>query len=351
MKWPIIWHWKSTVLYYVATIIIVTCLSVLQAFLLGASDIIQQATFGQVALFTLYWIVVTTLFFGFVIYQKHRAHDEPMRLLSEAAKRVAAGDFSVYVHPLHAPDKYNHIDSMFQDFNKMVQDLGSLETMKSDFIASVSHEIKTPLNTIQSYASALQDKKLPARKRVEYADTIMQASNKLSTLVSNILKLNRLENQGTTLDVRPFDLCRQLSEAVLSFESQIERKNIRLRTHLDDRATITADAGMLDIVWHNLLSNAIKFTDQDGKITVTQTSTDRYVTVSVTDNGCGMNEETRTHIFDKFYQGDVSHSSEGNGLGLSLTEKVIELLGGTIAVKSEFGKGSTFTVTLPIDHK
>lgn len=351
MKRSIIWHWKSTVLFYIATIVIVACLSVLQAFLLGASDIIQHATFFQVAMFTLYWIVVTTVFFEFVIYQKHRAHDEPMRRLSEAAKHVAAGDFSVYVQPMHAPDKYNHIDVMFQDFNKMVQDLGSLETMKSDFIASVSHEIKTPLNTIQSYASALQDRKLPTRKRVEYTDTIMQASYKLSALVTNILKLNRLENQSTALNVQSFDLCRQLSESILSFEAEIERKNIKLRIHMDDCATITTDAGMLDIVWHNLLSNALKFTESGGKIIVTQTSTDRYVTVSVTDTGYGMNDETRAHIFDKFYQGDVSHSSEGNGLGLSLTEKVIELLSGIITVNSELGEGSTFTVTLPIDHK
>lgn len=295
-----------------------------------------------------YWAIVTLLFLMITTFQKFRAYDRPMRKLSEAAKQVAEGDFSVYLEPVHKPEKKDYVDVMFEDFNKMVEELGSIETLKNDFIANVSHEIKTPLSVIQSYAMALQKEDLSREVRKEYTDTIITASKNLTTLVTNILRLSKLENQEITPATEPFDLCRQLSECALSFESVWENKNIEFRVDMDDRATIHADASMLEIVWHNLLSNALKFTDPGGKITLTQSSDEDYITVSISDNGCGMDEETLNHIFDKFYQGDTSHSGEGNGLGLALSRRVIELVGGTISVVSKPGIGSIFTVKLRV---
>lgn len=296
-----------------------------------------------------YWGIVSLIFSVLTNYQIYRAFDKPMRKMSNAAKQVAQGDFSVYLEPVHRLDKQDYMDIMFEDFNRMVEELGSIETLKNDFIANVSHEIKTPLSIIQNYTAALKKNNLSTGLRNEYCDTVYIAAQRLTNLVTNILKLNKLENQEIRTSAEPYDLCRQLCECALTFEDLWEKKNIEFIADMDDCAVIYSDASMLEIVWCNLLSNALKFTDQGGKITLVQISDEEYVTVAISDTGCGMDEETKKHIFDKFYQGDTSHSREGNGLGLALTLKVLELAGGSIVVTSEPGKGSTFTVRLKID--
>lgn len=334
--------WK----FYVGTLIALSVLSALPAVLYGAPLLRESLHFA--GWYLLYWAIVTGLFCGLTAYQKQRAFDKPMRKLSEAAKRVAEGDFSVYVAPGHRADKLNYVDVMFQDFNKMVEELGSLETMKNDFIASVSHEIKTPLSVIQSYSTALQNEALPPEVRREYTETIVASSQKLASLVTNILKLSKIENQVISLNAEPYDLCRQLCDCALSFEEAWEKKNIEFMAELDDRVMIRADESLLEIVWNNLFSNAVKFTEPGGKIHLRQTSDEESVTVSITDTGCGMDEQTRKHVFDKFYQGDTSHYQEGNGLGLALAWKVVELEGGSITVDSTPGEGTVFTVYLPL---
>jgi signal transduction histidine kinase len=246
---------------------------------------------------------------------------------------------------------------MFDDFNIMAEELESIETLKSDFIANVSHEIKTPLSVIQGYAAALQNDTLPVDERREYAKTIMEASQKLSTLVSNILKLNKLENQEILPESQVYDLSEQLRRCALAFEEIWERKNIIFTADLDE-ITVPYIEDMMEIVWNNLLSNAIKFTGPGGRISLTLKVRDdfaqgmyaksMYAKVTVQDSGCGMDEETQKHIFDKFYQGDTSHSQEGNGLGLALVKKVIEIQGGSITVESKINQGSAFTVSLRI---
>lgn len=299
--------------------------------------------------YVLYWMVITAVFCYFTANLKRRAFDIPMQKLCHATRQVAQGDFSAYVETDHTLEKMDYIDTMFQDFNKMVEALGSLESLKSGFIANVSHEFKTPLAVIDSYATALEKDDLSPELKREYIETIRASTQKLSTLVTNILKLNKIENQVIQLNDQSFDLSRQLSECILANERKLEEKNIALSVEIYDRFIFRSDPSMLEIVWQNLLSNAIKFTEPGGQVAITQKMEADSVIVSVTDTGCGMDEYTQQHLFDKFYQGKTNQEKEGNGLGMALAQKIISLLGGTIAVGSAPGEGSTFTVTLKVE--
>lgn len=294
-----------------------------------------------------YWAMVSV---GLTMFTRRKitvTYEEPMQNLADATKRVANGDFSVYVPTIHTSDKFDYLDVMILDFNKMVEELGSIETLKVDFVSNVSHEIKTPIAIIKNYAELLRRDGVSEEKRKEYAESIEGASVRLSNLISNILKLNKLENQRITPEVESYDVCRQLCECILHFEDRWEEKEIHLEIEIEDVAMINADVSLLELVWNNLMSNAIKFTEAGGTITINQTSDEDFIRVAVSDTGCGMSKKSMNHVFDKFYQGDTSHSKEGNGLGLALVKRVLELMDGDIQVLSEEGKGSTFIVTLP----
>ena len=297
----------------------------------------------------LYWGMIAV---GLTLYARRemrRTYEEPMHMLAEAAKKVADGDFSVYVPTLHTSDKLDYLDIMIMDFNRMVEELGSIETLKTDFVSNVSHEMKTPIAIIKNYAELLQTDRIEDGRRKEYAESIENAAIRLSDLIGNILKLTKLENQRITPEVEDYDVCRQLCECILQFEDAWDEKEIELEVEIEDAAMVRADEKLMELVWNNLLSNAIKFTEPGGSVTVSQTSDENYIRVSVSDTGCGMSQECIKHIFDKFYQGDTSHSKQGNGLGLALVKRVLELMDGDIRIVSEEGKGSTFTVILPVD--
>lgn len=301
----------------------------------------------QSAVPILYWGMIAVGLTLFTRREMRRTYEEPMHMLAEAAKKVADGDFSVYVPALHTADKLDYLDIMILDFNKMVEELGSIETLKTDFVSNVSHEMKTPIAIIKNYAELLQAEHIADEQRKEYAKSVENAAVRLSDLIGNILKLNKLENQRIALDIKVYDVCRQLCECILQFEEAWDKKEIDLETEIEDVAMIRADASLVELVWNNLLSNAIKYTEPGGQVTVSQTSDGKQIRISVSDTGCGMSRESIEHIFDKFYQGDTSRSKEGNGLGLALVKRVLELIDGEIQVVSEEGKGSTFTVVLP----
>lgn len=294
-----------------------------------------------------YWAMVAV---GLTLFTRKKVkdtYDEPLHKLAEATDKVAHGDFSIYVPTIHTQDHWDYLDVMIMDFNKMVEELGSIETLKTDFVSNVSHEMKTPIAIIKNYAELLKTGQITEEQRKEYAENIEGASMRLSNLISNILKLNKLENQKIVPEMGTYDVCRQLCECILQFEDEWDKKELELETEMEDTAMVEGDESLLELVWNNLLSNAIKYTEPGGRITVKQTSDETFITVSVSDTGCGMDTDSMTHIFDKFYQEDTSHSKEGNGLGLALVKRVLELSDGNIQVYSEKGKGSTFTVTLP----
>lgn len=213
-----------------------------------------------------YWVLMAFLAAAVIHQFSCAKFDRPMRRLSRAMRRVAEGDFSVSVDAIHPRSKFDYMDIMFEDFNRMVHELGSIETMKDDFIANVSHEIKTPLCVISGYASALQRPNLGDAERAEYASAIAAASENLSALVSNILRLNKLENQEIVPSAAPYDLTRQLFDCALGYEARWEEKNIDFDAQLEERVMVMADESMMEIVFNNLISNAIKFTEPGGRI-------------------------------------------------------------------------------------
>jgi len=272
--------------------------------------------------------------------------ERPVKRITDATSKMIEGDFSVRIEPttkLGTDDSFNEI---IECINKMAEELSGVETLRTDFIANVSHEMKTPLSVIQNYGTLLQTPDLSEEKRIEYAQAITESSRRLADMMTNILKLNRLENQNIYQTFSTFDLGEQLCESLLGYENVWERKNIEIETDIAESVTVNADAELLLLVWNNLFSNAFKFTDDGGKVTLTLTADEKYATVKISDTGCGMSADVGAHIFEKFYQGDTSRATQGNGLGLALVKRVVDITQGEIGVESAVGVGTTFTVRI-----
>lgn len=270
----------------------------------------------------------------------------PIRKITDAVEKMSEGDFTVRIPKFRGMLEEDMFCEIAECINKMAEELSGVETLRADFVANVSHELKTPLAVIQNYSTMLQAPALAEEKRTEYAKAIFGACRRLSSLITNMLKLSKLENQHITPAVAEYDLGEQICECLLQFEEEWERKNIRIETEVEDGVRIRSDAELLSHVWNNLFSNALKFTGAGGRVFVGLKSQGDSVTVWVADTGCGMSAEVGAHIFDKFYQGDPSRATQGNGLGLALVRRVVELMHGEIEVESTVGKGSTFTVRL-----
>lgn len=314
------------------------------------SPVIIPAEFlGQKALQTFFNILAISIFISIIDgLRKHFFTRKPVEVILDGLKKITKGDFSARIKPIHPKRAYNEYDLIIEDFNKMATELSSIESLKTDFISDVSHELKTPIAIIQNYSTILQDKNLSEQDRIDYASSLLTASKKLSSLVTTILKLNKLENQQIFPDIKRFNLSEQLCRAILLFENDLEEKNLNLETDLDESVEIESDEELLLIVWSNLISNAVKFTDDGGTVSVSLKKEGKTAVVSVKDTGCGMDESTGIHIFEKFYQGDTSRSTYGNGLGLALVKRVIDITKSKIIVESTPGEGSVFTVIINI---
>ncbi len=274
----------------------------------------------------------------------------PLNQLIDATKKVAKGDFSVRVAPTDSGDE---MAELVGSFNDMTRELGGIELFKKDFINSFSHEFKTPIVSIRGFAKQLRRDDLTDEQKREYIEIIIQESERLANMSSNILLLTKLENQKIMTDRTEFMLDEQIRRSILLLEKQWTDKNLDLDLDLPE-LRIRANEEMLSHVWINVIGNAIKFSSPGGRIAVSCRLAGERARVIVEDTGIGMDEATELRIFDKFYQGEItgpsqpSHATEGNGLGLPLAKRIVELSGGTIAVESEPGKGSVFTVELPV---
>ena len=291
-------------------------------------------------------VLIITVIFKIIDYVRRKIMvDKPVKLITDTTEKIMNGDFSVRVEEMNGSgmEGFNQIG---EAINSMAAELSGVETLRTDFIANVSHEMKTPLAIMQNYGTLLQDPDLSDEKRIEYAKTITDASRRLADMMTNILKLNRLENQQIYPNPTTFDLGEQLCESLLQYESTWERKNIEIETDIADSVIVSADAELLLLVWNNLFSNAFKFTDDGGKVTLTLTADEKYAIVEIADTGCGMSAEVGAHIFEKFYQGDTSHATQGNGLGLALVKRVVDIMQGEMGVESTVGIGTTFTVKI-----
>ena len=270
----------------------------------------------------------------------------PVKQIVEATEKVVQGDFSVRIDKFKLTASETGIPVVVDHLNRMIEELSSMETLRTDFIANVSHELKSPLAVMQNYGTLLQQTDLPEEKRMEYAKAITDACRGLASMVTNILKLNKLENQTIYPEAKAYDLGEQLCECLIGFEDAWEKKGLEIDTDIEENIFVKSDPELLSLVWNNLFSNAIKFTDPGGSVSLRLKSEGAYAVIGVSDTGCGISQEAGKHIFEKFYQGDTSHATKGNGLGLALVKRVIDIAGGDIWVSSEIGKGSTFTVKL-----
>ncbi|MDE7191550.1 MAG: HAMP domain-containing histidine kinase [Clostridia bacterium] len=336
---------SSTVWGYVVFFIIIATIITLS---IPIYDYARQRSGGDKGVTSVVMLLVILFLAGLGVLadviRRKLTFEKPLDQIRQATESIAKGDFSVRLNSDSRFDASGY-DEIMQNLNIMAQELSKSEILKSDFVANVSHELKTPLAVIQSYCQLLQEKNLDEEERIKYAQALDQAAKRLTALVTNILKLNKLENQQILTDFEDVKIHSQLEDLIVNYVDLIEEKGIELEVDLQE-VTVNSVAGYLEIVWSNLLSNAIKFTDGGGKIKVSAKQVDGKAVVSVSDSGVGMTPETGNRIFEKFYQGDTSHTQEGNGLGLALVKKVIDKLGGSISVSSQLGKGSTFTVTI-----
>ena len=308
---------------------------------------LTQQNIGLAALMTFGNVFMLSLVCaGVDMLRRYLTIERPIRRVAEGAEQIMAGDFSTRIVSVKGLDSVDGFNEIIDCFNRMAEELGGMETLRTDFIANVSHELKTPLAVIQNYATMLQQPGITDEERQEYGQTIGNASRRLADMITNILKLNKLENQQIYPDKQKYDLSEQLCECLLGFESAWESKELEIETDIEDGVTVESDPELLSLVWNNLFSNAIKFTEPGGTVSLDLHSEGEHAVIAVSDTGCGISREVGAHIFEKFYQGDTSHATQGNGLGLALVKRVVDIVGGEIAVSSEVGVGSTFTVKL-----
>jgi signal transduction histidine kinase len=282
--------------------------------------------------------IISAAFITFIINKTLK----PIRALTEGTKKVAQGDFDI-VLPVEA-DRHDELTDLTDSFNKMARELSLINMLNNDFINNVSHEFKTPISSIQGFAAVLLDTGL-SNEQKEYAEIIAYEAARLTRLATNILKLTKLENQIIITEKESFYIDEQIRHAYVLMQNELLSKNIEIDFDLS-QVKYHGNPELIQLIWHNLLGNAIKFTNENGIINIRCHAENDNAIISFKDNGIGMSKETMKRIFDKFYQGDKSHAGQGNGLGLSLVNRIVELCNGTIDVNSEPGKGSEFVIGL-----
>ncbi len=266
--------------------------------------------------------------------------------ISNAMREIAKGNFKTRVPEKDKKETLTEFGELERAFNQMSSDLDGIEMFRNDFINNFSHEFKTPIVSIRGFARQLQSESLTEEQKKEYINIIVEESSRLAGMAQNVLLLTKLENQTIVSEKTEFYLDEQLRHVILLFEKEWSEKNIELDLDMDE-VKYTFNEEMLSHVWINILSNAVKFTPENGRISCKLKQSGRLISVEISDSGMGMSDEVKARIFEKFYQGDSSHATIGNGIGLNIVSRIVDLAGGSISVESAVGKGSSFTVKLP----
>lgn len=266
---------------------------------------------------------------------------KPIERLTAATKMVSKGNFDVKIQIKNRDE----IGQLADNFNKMTEELKNIEYLRKDFISSVSHEFRTPMTSIQGFGKLLKEGALSKEQADEYADIIISETGRLENLSSNLLKLSYLENRAIHEEYRSFHLDEQIRRVILILENKWSEKNIELDLELDE-VSFKGDEELMHQVWTNLITNAIKFSNEGGILKIQLKEENEEIHVKIADNGIGIADEDKNRIFEKFYKGDKSRNNDGNGLGLSIVKKIIELHNGTVCFESEIGKGTTFFIQL-----
>ena len=271
---------------------------------------------------------------------------QPIHRVNSAMKKVSQGDFSVRVDDSACAGE---IRELVQSYNHMAEELSGIEMFRTDFINNFSHEFKTPIVSIRGFAKQLEREDLTDEQRREYTRIIVTESERLANMSANVLLLTKLENQQIVTDKARYRLDEQIRNCILLMEKQWEEKEIELQLDLDP-LEYDGNEEMMNHIWVNLINNAIKFSPRGGALEVSCMQVQSFIVVQVTDHGEGMDADTQARVFEKFFQGDTAHATEGNGLGLSLVKRIVDLCAGKIAVDSAPGEGTTFSVYLPLEE-
>ena len=337
-------RFKATSIYmmmltFVISIMVISCLLTMAIYIFMMVFGFLVNPFFRLYSMPVMLVVFIILFFSGMARGKLR----PMNDLARGMHEVSQGDFSVRVQ---GEDMPGDMGELVRSFNHMTKELGSLELFRKDFINNFSHEFKTPIVSIRGFAKQLEREDLTEEQRREYISIIVSESYRLANMSSNVLLLTKLENQSIVTDKTVYRLDEQLRNCILLLEKQWAEKNIELDLDMDE-AQFKGNEEMVAHIWVNLINNAIKFSPEGGVLGVTLKEDGESLVVRVSDRGEGMDKYTQQRIFEKFFQGDSAHATEGNGLGLSLVKRIVDLCGGAVEVESEKGMGTTFTVRLP----
>ncbi len=271
---------------------------------------------------------------------------QPLTQINDATKRVAKGDYDIELET----KREDEISELTENFNKMIKGLKSTENLQKEFINNVSHEIRTPISSIEGFAQILKDKDLSDEEREEYSNIIIEESERLINLTGKMLKLSKLHNQNVIVNKQEIAIDEQIRKAISVLEPKWIEKGLKINVNLEPQIFL-GDEDLIFQVWINIIENAIKFSKDGGKIDIRVSQQDKKIIVEVKDYGVGMPEEEQEKVFERFYQVDKSHSKEGSGLGLAIVKSIIELSEGKIEIKSKEGKGTEIVVKLPVQNE
>jgi Signal transduction histidine kinase len=339
-KKPIIGFYYSIIIFMLMT----TSLIIAGAIIVWL-HLIGKLSFGVAAMpfIPVGWLYTASLLVGIVLSTFMVKNIlGPLEALNNALKEVTKGNFDVHL-PIRG--RLKEVRNMSENFNIMVRELSMNESLKSDFISNVSHEIKTPIAAIEGYAMLLQGENQSDDEKNEYIDKILYNTKRVSALTGNILMISKLENQTIMTEQKLFSLDEQIRQSILLLEQRWTEKEIDLNIDLDS-VEYYGSEDLLVHVWVNIIENAIKYSEVGGEIAITLISEDGAPKMTVSDKGAGMNSEVQNRVFEKFYQGDKSRHAEGNGLGLTLVKRILDLSKGEIAVTSAPERGTSVTVKL-----